>query len=177
MRASRLLVSVATIFLLFTAETLAIAESRPPFDHVRAIDPDLRDLLSLGSEQSPTFRSLIDALDASDVIVYVERGEERRRGVAGAMRFVTHRGGHRYVRITLYGTRLTRTAAALLGHELQHAAEVAAARWVVDQESCAALYREIGHASSCRGSRECFDTARAVDTGYQVLRELQVNAD
>jgi hypothetical protein len=49
--------------------------------------------------------------------------------------------------------------------------------WLVDQETCAALYREIGHYSACRGSEECFDTAAAFETGDQVLRELQVNAD
>jgi hypothetical protein len=177
MRASRLLVSIVTSALVLVATHPAVAESRRPRGHVRAIDSDLRYLLSLGYEQSATFRSLIDALDASDVIVYVERDHKRRRGVAGSMRFVTHAGGHRYVRITLYELELTRTATALLGHELQHAAEVASAPWVVDQETCASLYREIGHYSSCRGSEECFDTAQAVDTGYQVLRELQVNAD
>ena len=189
MRASRLLTSILAIVLALLADRgVAVAQSRPlrlaalaqgrrTNGHVRAIDSDLRFLLSFGYEQSPTFRALVDVLDASDVIVYVERDDRQRRGVAGSMRFVTHAGGHRYVRITLYGGRVTRNTAALLGHELRHAVEVAAARWVVDQDTCAVLYRGIGHYSSCRGSEECFDTAGAVETGYQVLRELQVNAD
>ena len=178
MKRSRLhVVTTLLLSLLPAVSSAAGAEPRASFRHVRAIDHDLLQLLSRGYERSGTFRGLLDALEASDLIVYVERDRDAERGIAGSMRFVANVGGHRYVRITLYGPRLAGNAVALLGHELQHAAELAAARWVIDQDTCAQLYRKIGHYSSCRGSEECFDTDAAVDAGYQVLRELQVNAD
>jgi hypothetical protein len=120
-------------------------------------------ILLRGYQRSDTFRTFVDTLEMSDLIVYIDHVGERDRGVAGAMRFVSHAGGHRYLRITLYGARSIAASIALLGHELQHAAEVAGASWVIDQETCGAFYRTIGHREWCRGSAECFDTAAAIE--------------
>lgn len=46
---------------------------------------------------------------------------------------------------------------AILGHELQHAAEIAAAPWVHDAGTLARLYRRIG----LRLGSNAFDTAAA----------------
>ena len=61
---------------------------------------------------------------------------------------------------------------AILGHELQHAAEIAEAAGVVDRESMASLYSKIGFRSA-DGRLNAFDSRRAIETGQQVGREAQ----
>lgn len=125
---------------------------------------------------SPAFRALVDALEHSDVIVHVERVTRDGGGLAGATRFVTRAGGQRYVRITLYGTRSGQQTIALLGHELQHAVEVATAGWVVDQATCLELFHTIGR-RSCDLRRLCYDTDAAILAGTQVMREIFIQAE
>jgi hypothetical protein len=83
---------------------------------------------------------------------------------------VTYSGGYRFVRVTLEGEASNNMATSVLGHELQHVAELAAAEWVVDDAGLAALYESIGHLSCAR--RTCFDTPAARHVGEQVYREL-----
>ena len=140
------------------------------FTRVRTLDAHVGHLLAIGYRRSHTFRRLVDRLEHSDVIIHVER-----RAIASDtafMHFVTHVGGSRYLRITLDTELSADAGVALLGHELQHAAEVAHAPWVVDARTYHELYLAIGHAS-CTGPRRCFDTAAAVDAGRRVLVELR----
>jgi hypothetical protein len=58
---------------------------------------------------------------------------------------------------------------ALIGHELQHAAEVAAAPDVKDQAGLASLYKRIGEPG---GLAHSFDTRAAQNTGQRVRLEL-----
>jgi hypothetical protein len=156
--------------MLCAMMTTAMTTSRVPFFRVRTLDAHVSDMLAIGYQRSATFRGLIDTLEDSDVIVYVER----RAIVSGTafLQFVTQAGGNRYVRITL-DTELTANAGvALLGHELQHAVEVARAPWVVDIAAFGDLYRAIGH-SSCEEPQRCFDTTAAVDAGRRVRMELR----
>ncbi len=143
---------------------------------VRPLEAGAAQVLSRGYARSPTFRALVDALEASNVIVHVEQLEPRPGRVAGAMRFIASTPDYRYLRISLYARLPPDDSVALLGHELQHAVEVARTGWVVDSQSCAALYQAIGH-PSCNTPGACFDTAEAVQAGRQVARELQRQGD
>jgi hypothetical protein len=78
----------------------------------------------------------------------------------------------RFLGVTVRMPLVTDAGVALLGHELRHAAEVAAAPWVTDERLYGILYERIGHAQCSRPQR-CFDTVAAVDAGRQVLRELR----
>ena len=82
---------------------------------------------------------------------------------------VDRAAGARYVRIAIESTMGGRDAVAILGHELQHAVEIAEARWVVDRVTVRELFRTIGHQS---GERERYDTHDAVRIGQRVGREL-----
>ena len=140
------------------------------FQRVRTLDGHVSDMLASGYQRSATFRDLVDLLEGSDVIVHVERRPILTE--TAFLHFVTHAGGSRYLRITL-DTKLTAdVGVALLGHELQHATEVALAPWVVDVATFGGLYRAIGHVS-CDTPRRCFDTTAAVDAGRRVLIELR----
>jgi hypothetical protein len=151
----------------------AVMTTSVPFFRVRTLDAHVSDMLAVGYQRSTTFRRLVDVLEDSDVIVHVER----RAIVSDTafLHFVTHAGGNRYLRITLDSELTSDAGVALLGHELQHAVEVARAPWVVDVASFEELYRAIGH-SSCEEPRRCFDTTAAVDAGRRVRMELRNRA-
>ena len=65
-------------------------------------------------------------------------------------------------------------ALGTLAHELSHALEIASARWVVDGETLARLYDQIGFptygpATAAFGQ---YETADALDAGERVHHEL-----
>ena len=62
---------------------------------------------------------------------------------------------------------------ALLGHELQHAVELAEAPAVEDAADYEQLYERIGYESCSSAARRCFETDAAVQAGRDVLRELR----
>jgi hypothetical protein len=84
---------------------------------------------------------------------------------------LAHAGGRRYVRVTLRADIFGVSLAALLGHELQHVAEIAHAPEAVDQRTLQRLYESIGRAT-CGPPRWCFDTPAAVAAGVRVMKEL-----
>lgn len=147
--------------------TPAPAETPPA---VRSTDPVVLTALRRGAALSVTFRALLSRLQASDVIVHVQRRAPASR-VSGFTRFVTATPSARYLRITLQADVADDATVGLLGHELQHAAEVADAPWVRDEAAFGVLYRSIGHAA-CAPPRWCFDTAAAVSAGRQVYAEV-----
>lgn len=174
-RFRRAVVSSAWALLLSAVAIVpASAASRIQVSHVRSVDAVITRTLRHGSVASATFRELLDALERSDIVVHIERGQPGT-GTTGSTRFVTTAGGTRYVRITLDVADASGASVALLGHELRHAVEIAEAPWVVDQATCRELYVEIGH-RSCRRPGWCFETAAAVAAGRQVLSELSARS-
>ncbi len=161
---------MAVLSLLLVAST-ALAETKWPFRRVRPLDPTVGALIARGYAGSFAFRRLVDALERSDVIVHIEQVNRPGDGLAGSTRFVTRAGGQRYVRVTLYGMWSTNQTTALIGHELQHAVEVASAGWVVDQATCLELFHAIGH-RTCDRRRLCYETDAAIAAGAHVWREL-----
>lgn len=167
---------IFVLLWLLVAPGAAGASDRDASTRIRAIDSDVARLLTFAERASPTFARLVQAVQRSDLIVHIVRDPAGSRVLAAATRFIAQAGGARYVRITLYGWWRPAVTIALLGHELQHAVEVAQAEWVVDQHTCAELYESIGH-HSCGGSPTCFDTHAAVRAGQRVAAELQQRGD
>jgi hypothetical protein len=163
--------SVLSAFLVvgFLAATSAHAETHAPC--VRAADPGIHALLERGLARSHTFRRLYQRLGQSDLIIHLERGPHPWLG-AGFNQFVAQVGERRFVRITLNIAQIDDDAVALLGHELQHAVELAVEPDVDDHDEYERLYRRIGYRSCTRDSR-CFDTVAAVAAGRLVLKELR----
>lgn len=145
------------------------ADLAPDMPRIRAVDPWIDELLAAGYAASPTFRELMNRLQRSDVIVHIEPGMVRTRA-AGMLRFVISASGVRYLRITIAMPSASPAAIALLGHELQHAAEVADDGAVLDGASFDALYRRIG--DGCRKSPGRYDTRAAREAGRRILSEL-----
>jgi hypothetical protein len=140
-----------------------------PTRHVRAMDAPIRKLLKKGVRHSPSFAALVTRLQESDVYVYVELVDRLPGALEGRLMMLPTAHGHRYVRIQMTLRGALDDSVAVLGHELQHAVEVAQAEDVVDQAGMARLYERIGS----RGGEHVYDTVAAQEMGRMVRRELQ----
>lgn len=145
----------------------AVLES--PGRHVRAADPMLRVLLRRGYRESPSFAALITRLQHSDVYVYIEEVARLPRALDARLLMVPSAQNQRYVRVQIGLHGATEDLIALLGHELQHAVEVADAGQVRNENDLATLYQHIG----IRGGMHTYDTVAARDMGRMVRRELR----
>jgi hypothetical protein len=167
---SRILL-VLTITVSITASTVVSAsEPAAAFPRVRTIEPPLRALIDDAIRSSATVRALVERITASDVVVFVECERNPAVSAAGRLNFIVTAGGQRYVVIRLK-PKGRAVAIAMLAHELQHAAEIADAPAIVDEESLAREYARIGYRSHTTHGI-AFDTRAAVDVGRRVIAEL-----
>jgi hypothetical protein len=125
-------------------------------------------LLARGYRRSPTLAMLITQLQLSDVLVYIEELPRLPGALEGRLMMLPRAHDHRYVRIQIALRGAPEDSIALLGHELQHALEVAQAPDVSDQDALARLYQQIG----IRGGAHQYDTMAAQEAGRTVRREL-----
>jgi hypothetical protein len=155
-------------FVLFVAGH-AGAESLP-WHHIRGLTPPARHLLATAADRSAVVRDLFDQIERSDVVVLLELAADRDiDSQRPFLRFLTVAGHLRFVVIHICWTPAPVAAyVALIGHELQHAVEIAENPSVRDQKSCARLYTTIGFATGER----CFETLRARETEKRVREEL-----
>jgi hypothetical protein len=140
-----------------------------PDRRVRAKDARLFSMLAEGMNRSRAFAALVTALNRSDVIVYVETVMTLPQDTRGRLTLLPLAGQYRYLRVQIRSDLSRRDAIALIGHELQHAIEIAEAIDVRDTTSLIKLYERIGHASS---GDHAYDTDAAQDMGRLVRREL-----
>ena len=143
---------------------------------VRTTDPVIGPALTEGLRQSTVIRRLVDVIDASDVIVYLARGDCPRPATACVM---MAGGGPdvRYVRINLRlpiglgqpGFWHKDELSVAIAHELQHAVEIAEWRDVVDGPTLQAAYTRRG---LDRGGTH-LDTDAAIRAGDERREELR----
>lgn len=143
-------------------------EPANPGARVRALQPRVETLLSTGMARSASFRRLVHRLERSDVIVYIEARYDLRAGIGASMRFLASSASDRFVKIQLDGRHNANVLVALLGHELQHAVEVADHQAIRSAEDLRVFYRETG----IRTGPDSFDSEAAREMGYLVRAEL-----
>jgi len=136
--------------------------------HVRTTDKTIRQLLKNGYRHSVTFATLLRRLEHSDVIVYIEDMPRLPGALEGRLLILPQAHNFRYVRIQLALHGTPNEQIAVLGHELQHAVEVAENPDVGDEAALAILYKRIG----IDQGHNWYDTLEAQDTGKRVLKEL-----
>ncbi len=158
-------------FLLTTLTVSLFAQSAAPDPHLRSVEVELIDDLEMGVRVSPTFRQLVARLEASDVVVYVMFDTELTPNTDGHVSLMSKAGGRRYLRLSIDRHTAGCQRLAILGHELQHAVEIAEAADAVDQASMVLLYRRIGFRAA-GGRPDSFDSRLAIETGQQVRREV-----
>ena len=141
-----------------------------PDRRVRVTDPRLQSMMAEGLNRSKTFASLVTSLNRTDVIVYIESVMVLPKGTMGRLAMLPRAGEFRYLRIQIRSDLSRRESISLIGHELQHALEIADAQEVRDSSSLIRLYERIGHESN---GEHAYDTDAAQDMGRIVSRELR----
>jgi hypothetical protein len=147
------------------------ADSTAALLRVRSGNPDVRQLIQQGEQHSSSFRALIDELQRTDGLVWVEQGVCRRPVLACLSHNVTVSAGNRMLRVTVHRTRSSDDTIAAIAHELRHATEVLANPAVTNHAGIYFLYLRIG--SWTDGVAE---TDAAVATGETVRAELRAYA-
>jgi hypothetical protein len=156
-----------------TAESLL--DQPPHYCQVRTTDRRLIAAVELGLRESPTFRELVNRINASDVVVYVTaQAATLPPGLDGRLTFLSSTGGFRYVVVHVNSSLSAPRLVSLLGHELQHAREIADSDTIVDPVSMAREYAaRLGYHSGPKDhDRVTFDSQAAIRAGEQVLREM-----
>jgi hypothetical protein len=166
---------VTGLVLVLSLMLTASEESAPwPIaSAVRSSSTSIRALLVEGVRDSGTFKRLVDTLDASDGIVYVEAGRCRRgadRLNACLVNDVAAAGGRRYLRILVDLRKDPVDLTGSIGHEIQHAVEVLSDRSVTSMASMLAFYQGDG-----RNGARSYETEAAVDAGLSVAREISAS--
>jgi hypothetical protein len=184
MRSLTVPILTATLFAVACAATPGLAAT--PLDkadvrammtsdhrHLRAVDKRVSEAIADGLQRSATFASLVVALDASDVIVYIETARAMPSALAGRMLIAAGPASQRYLRIQIAAPTRGDELIALIGHELQHALEVARSPGVRDEKSLIGLYEAIGRHGH---GEHRYDTMAAQNAGRQVRTELSVES-
>ena len=93
--------------------------------HIRTRDERSRRLIAMAADRSTAFRQLVDRLDRSSLVVYVEFGVCPGR-VDACLHFVTAAAPYAYLRATIGRFDAPEAVlAGLIAHELGHACELA----------------------------------------------------
>jgi hypothetical protein len=133
-------------------------------------DPSIAGLIQEATEHSPTFRRLVDTIDATDGIVYVEQGTCGHHVRACLALTVRVAGPNRLLRIIVDIHRSLGDLLASIGHELQHAVEVLSDPHVTDTRSIYFFFDRIGQIGQDR-----FETIAAIQAGLDVLAEWRAS--
>ena len=166
----RTILIVLVLTLVATRVALAGTETPSPWLHTRPLTPSAAQLLEQAAERSPAVKAQLEALENTDVVVYVRDTMYAPESAPQAyLRFVAHAGGLRYLIVNLERFRTSPTERiAWLGHELHHALEIAAAPAIQDEAGLRRHYRHIGW--QC-GSHE-FETDAAKSVTRVVRNQL-----
>lgn len=140
---------------------------------VRPYDSRSAALLIEGLRRSDRLREIVEAVEASDVIVYLQTQPALKDRVAGTVTWLTSTPRYRYLRISLNPTVSGELAVAYLGHELQHVVEIANEPSIVSEATLEAFYRRTGIRMLSHTSG--WDTEAARVAGEQVRRELSAS--
>jgi hypothetical protein len=157
-----------TLVALGSTSTVA-AQDATAGSRVRSESSSIRAAITDGHERSPTFRSLVTAIDATDGVVYVQEGQCLRGGRACLPLSVGIAGPYRFLRILVSSRKASGCALiGSIGHELQHALEVLSDPKVRSTSAMYLFFDRKGPA----GWREVFETDEALEAGMRVEREM-----
>jgi hypothetical protein len=157
---------------LGVSSVVGAGDGTPRLPRVRSEDPALAAVIREATERSATFRRMIQTIDATDGLVYVEEGKCRHSVRACLLMFVRVAGPYRMLRIYVDTRKLAgNELMAAIGHELWHASETLSDRSVIDNKSILQFFHRIAPTGS-----ERFETEEAMRTGLSVLEELNRDA-
>jgi hypothetical protein len=162
---------ILVLLTLCMANAAAASEARAPSStHVRPLTTGATALLAEATDLSAIIRMQVQQLEKSDVVVFLSDSISSSTGEPRAsLVFMSYVAGTRYLVVQIDRWKhLPADRIASLGHELQHALEVAAAPDVKNSDGLARLYRQIGW----EGKTGRFESDGAVATGRRVRNQL-----
>lgn len=163
-------VALAVLALCGTAgagQAASPVKPHAPLARLRAGDLKAAALLAAGTAQSETFRGLVDAIEHSDLVVYVDTRPLR---LPGQLQLLAATPVCRHLRVSVRIPGLDTDLIAWLAHELRHAVELAGAPEVTDQASLRRFYQRIGAGGRHDDAVESF---AAQETWTKVLYEVR----
>lgn len=166
--------AVAALSLLILVPPATASESPVfPSSSVRAENALVQQLIAEGAAGSAAFRSLVDRINESDLIVYVRCRVFTTPELRGQLTFLSATGGRRYAVVELACLLQTYVAQmGILAHELQHAVEVASAPWITDTRTLDRFYAAHGRLVRSDAWSRAYETPAAVESARRVQREL-----
>ena len=135
---------------------------------VRSSNPAVAALIKSATEQSATFKGLVDTINSSDGIVIVEAGKCGHSVRACLLLSVTMAGPNRLLRVVVDTKKADWDLMGSIGHELQHAIEVLSNPAVTNNAAIYFFYEQAVPKSSGR-----FETAAAIQVGERVRAEVR----
>jgi len=160
--------AVFTCALLAAHGTDAEAQAAAGAPRVRWEEPRIARAIADGITRSTTFRGLVDAIDATDGVVYVLQGMCGQSVRACLHMSVELSGENRLLRIFVDLRRASSCELiAAIGHELQHALEALRNPRIRDGFTMSAFFHQIGPTAGIRR----FETPEAQHVGVAVGRE------
>ena len=138
----------------------------PP--RVRTDDPELKQVISQATEWSATFRRLVEMIQRTDGIVFVQKGHCGHGVRSCLLLSVAVAGPNRLLRIFLDPRKSGEDLVPSLGHELQHAIEMLRNPAVVDAKS---MYQFL-HRTAVTLGGPTFETLAAIEAGMAVKGEI-----
>jgi hypothetical protein len=145
----------------------AIGGECPDAPRVRSSHAYLRAMIDQAIVRSSTFRRIVDAIQATDGIVYVEHGNCQQGVRACLILDVTAAAGFRILRVIVDARQPDWDVMASIGHELRHALEVLEDPGLVDTPGVYLFYAQ-AHDEKARP----FETRAAIDAGFAVRNEV-----
>jgi hypothetical protein len=138
--------------------------------HIRIHNARIEEAFAFAAERSTTFRTIVDTLERSTDVVYVEEGR------CGAVRACVHllpATGRRYMLIHIDPRQPLISVVGQLAHELWHAAEIVADSEVTDSQSLQRLYARIGFESARAPHGQYWETHAARDAEARAMKEAR----
>jgi len=136
---------------------------------VRASNAAIVTLIQHASERSNTFRGLLNTINASDGIVYIEPGM-CGHGMRACFVNVTKAGSNRMLWVMVDARGVDCDVMGLIGHELQHTVEVLSDPRVTDATAMHFFYEQMADEQS---DGRVFETIAATKAGETVREEVR----
>lgn len=165
----RLLVSLVVAALLSVGSSAAAGTHQETMSQVRSSNSSILALIARAREQSTTFRGLVDTINASDGMVYVEAG--RCRYSRACLTGVSTAGMYRMLWVTIDTRRVDSELIGSIGHELQHAVEILSNPDVRDTAAMYIFYSRF--ARRVGTGRGAWETTAATKAGNAVREEFE----
>ena len=162
-----------TVLLGSVATLAADTPCAPRFQNLRSTEAKVVLALTACYDRSSTCRRLIDTIEDSTTIGYMNTGWCRGSTPSSCLHFMGTGASYRFLRITLDPALRGDTVIEMLAHELQHAVEIVRAPDVNDMDTLRALYRAIGYRRGSFVTRDEWETDDAQRVADFVGSELK----